>query len=92
MPLLHTAATDIYLLLVEFWVNGTAIPDVHFDVGESYAGLLPISEKRGETRKLWFWFFPTTGKIKDEVVVWLNGGPGYVLHPIKNLLSIADLA
>ena len=39
----------------EFVVNGTGIPDVPFDIGESYAGLLPISETPGETRELFFW-------------------------------------
>ena len=29
-----------------------------FDVGESYAGLLPISSHVNETRELFFWFFP----------------------------------
>ncbi|KAA8911783.1 putative pheromone processing carboxypeptidase [Sphaerosporella brunnea] len=62
----------------EFYVPGTSIPDVDFDVGESYAGLLPISSKPHETRKLFFWFFPSvTGKAPtDELVIWLNGGPG----------------
>lgn len=39
----------------QFVVDGTAIPDVDFDVGESYAGLLPISASPDETRKLFFW-------------------------------------
>ncbi|KAF5662003.1 SERINE-TYPE CARBOXYPEPTIDASE F PRECURSOR [Fusarium circinatum] len=62
----------------KFVVNGTAIPEVKFDVGESYAGLLPISQDPKEERKLYFWFFPSTNpKAKrDEVVIWLNGGPG----------------
>ncbi|KAL9126843.1 MAG: hypothetical protein Q9217_004170 [Psora testacea] len=45
----------------KFVVNGTGIPDVNFDVGESYAGQLPISQSANETRELFFWF---------------NGGPG----------------
>ena len=36
-------------------VDGTKIPDVDFDIGESYAGLLPISDAADETRKLFFW-------------------------------------
>ncbi|KAF5647061.1 SERINE-TYPE CARBOXYPEPTIDASE F PRECURSOR [Fusarium tjaetaba] len=62
----------------KFVVNGSAIPEVDFDVGESYAGLLPISQDPKEERKLYFWFFPSTNpKAKrDEVVIWLNGGPG----------------
>lgn len=39
----------------QFVVNGTGIPEVDFDVGESYAGLLPISQDPNETRKLFFW-------------------------------------
>ncbi|KAK6523202.1 hypothetical protein TWF694_006095 [Orbilia ellipsospora] len=64
----------------QFWVNGTAgaIPDVHFDISESYAGLLPISKNKTESRKLYFWFFPSTGgkETQDDLVIWLNGGPG----------------
>ncbi|KAF2677492.1 serine carboxypeptidase-like protein [Lentithecium fluviatile CBS 122367] len=60
-----------------FSVNGTGIPEVPFDVGESYAGLLPISDSPDETRKLFFWFFPSTlSQTPEEVVIWLNGGPG----------------
>lgn len=40
----------------EFAVNGTGIPDVPFDIGESYAGLLPISGNANETRELFFWY------------------------------------
>lgn len=55
-----TQATEPYLNAMtddesEFVVNGTGIPDVPFDIGESYAGLLPISETAGETRELFFW-------------------------------------
>lgn len=62
---------------VEFAVNGSAIPDVDFDIGESYAGLLPISSKANETRELYFWYFPSTNPLaEDEITIWLNGGPG----------------
>ncbi|PWW79443.1 alpha/beta-hydrolase [Tuber magnatum] len=37
---------------------------------------MPISKDLNETRKLWFWFFPTTSTVDDELVIWLNGGPG----------------
>jgi len=60
-----------------FSVNGTNFPEVPFDIGESYAGLLPISDDPDETRKLFFWFFPSTqAETQEEVVIWLNGGPG----------------
>lgn len=39
-------------------MNGSAIPDVDFDVGESYAGLLPVSQAANETKKLFFWYGP----------------------------------
>ncbi len=61
----------------DFAVDGKNLPDVDFDVGESYAGQLPISDKKNETDKLFFWFFPTPTKEfmeKKEIVIWLNGG------------------
>lgn len=61
----------------KFAVNGSAIPDVHFDIGESYAGLLPISSKANEARELYFWYFPSANPLaRDEITIWLNGGPG----------------
>ncbi|RFU30803.1 hypothetical protein B7463_g5546, partial [Scytalidium lignicola] len=61
----------------QFVVNSTGIPDIPFDIGESYAGLLPISDVWNETRKLYFWFFPS-GNVNatDEIAIWFNGGPG----------------
>ncbi|PHH87333.1 hypothetical protein CDD83_9008 [Cordyceps sp. RAO-2017] len=63
----------------QFVVNGSGIPEVDFDVGESYAGQLPISDHAKERDHLYFWFFPTANKEhrhKKEIVIWLNGGPG----------------
>jgi carboxypeptidase D len=61
----------------KFVVNGSAIPEVDFNIGESYAGLLPISQAKNEKRKLFFWFFPSTNKeAGNEIVIWFNGGPG----------------
>ncbi|KAE8352137.1 Alpha/Beta hydrolase protein [Aspergillus coremiiformis] len=59
----------------KFLVNGTGIPEVDFDVGESYAGLLPNTPAGSSS--LFFWFFPSqNAKADDEITVWLNGGPG----------------
>lgn len=55
----------------KFAVNGSAIPEVDFDVGESYAGLLPISQSPDEERELFFWFFPSTNPdAGKEVLIW----------------------
>ena len=40
------------VILLEFWVNGNTLPLVDFDVGPSWAGLLPISNNPNETRKV----------------------------------------
>ncbi|RDA93051.1 hypothetical protein CP533_0702 [Ophiocordyceps camponoti-saundersi (nom. inval.)] len=49
-----------------FLVNGSAIPEVAFDVGESYAGLLPVSNSTDSD--LFFWFFPSKDpKASNEV-------------------------
>jgi carboxypeptidase D len=60
----------------KYAVNGSAIPDVDWDVGESYAGLMPISNATNSS-ELYFWFFPSSNPAaKDEILIWLNGGPG----------------
>ncbi|KAK5162945.1 hypothetical protein LTR04_002872 [Oleoguttula sp. CCFEE 6159] len=60
----------------KFAVNGTGLPDVDFDIGESYAGLLPVSSAANAS-ELYFWFFPSSNpNATDEVTIWLNGGPG----------------
>ncbi|KAF3482053.1 carboxypeptidase cpdS [Arthroderma uncinatum] len=61
----------------KYAVDGTKIPEVQFDIGESYAGLMPISTKHDESRKLYFWYFPSENPAaEDEITIWLNGGPG----------------
>lgn len=58
-----------------FAVNGTGIPEVTFDVGESYSGQLPISSDPKEESKFFWWFFPSTNPAAEkEILIWLNGG------------------
>ncbi len=40
----------------KFLVDGANLPLVPFDAGPSWAGLLPISGAKNETRKLFFWY------------------------------------
>lgn len=60
-----------------FHVNSSALPLVKFTLQDSWAGLLPISANTGETRKLSFFYWPSsqTGGSK-QLTIWLNGGPG----------------
>lgn len=59
---------------VAFHVDGKNIPQVPFDAGDSWAGLLPISGNPSETRKLFFWLWPTLKDVgNDDLVIWLNG-------------------
>lgn len=53
----------------------TSLPDVEYDIGEMYAGLIPIDMKN-KSRALYFVYQPTIGTPVDEVTIWLNGGPG----------------
>jgi len=58
----------------KFFVDGSAIPDVNFDAGPSWAGLLPISAASDESRSLFFWLWPATDPAKSkELVFWTNG-------------------
>ena len=48
-----------------------------FDVGESYAGYLPISDDPEDENELFFGFFPSSSDTKEkEILLWLNGGVG----------------
>lgn len=51
------------------------MPQVDFDLGEMYSGLVPIA-KNDTSRQLFFIFQPKLGAPVDEVTIWLNGGPG----------------
>jgi hypothetical protein len=48
----HAFTLFFLLLCSEFYVDGRSIPDVNFDVGPSWSGLIPISGAANETRKV----------------------------------------
>lgn len=74
-------------------MNGTGIPDVDFDVGESYAGYLPISDKPDDENELFFWFFPSSSDTKEkEILLWLNGGVSRICSPLFLLRDLGKLA
>lgn len=61
----------------KFFVDGKTIPDVDFDAGPSWSGLMPISFDPNETKKLFFWLWPTNNPANSkDLVFWTNGGPG----------------
>jgi len=43
---------SLIYVCAEFYVDGTSLPLVDFDVGPSWAGLLPISNSPNETRQV----------------------------------------
>ncbi|KAE8144426.1 Alpha/Beta hydrolase protein [Aspergillus avenaceus] len=52
-----------------------SLPDVPFDLGELYSGLVPI-DKGNKSKSLFFVFQPTVGQPVDEITIEVNGGPG----------------
>src|SRR3569833_325868 len=63
--------------MAEFAVNGKEFPGVPFDIGESYAGLLPITANESDPNAIFFWFFPSSNpSAKKEIALWFQGGPG----------------
>lgn len=56
---------------------GLRLPNVSFDLPPSWAGNIPVSDRPRESRHIYFWMFPATGDVgHDDVVLWMNGGPG----------------
>ncbi|KAK4954228.1 hypothetical protein LTR10_007658 [Elasticomyces elasticus] len=83
----------------KFAVNGSAIPEVDFDIGESYAGTLSIDNNSTSADALWFWFFPSDSQSELAVLgkaerdrgqspfLWQSG----TYSPIKNPYSWVNL-
>ena len=52
-----------------FHVNGKSIPNVSFDIGDTFAGMMPLDVDR----KFFFWYMPAKTP-NNKLTVWLNGG------------------
>lgn len=50
--MLYTPSSRVHRPPSEFFVDGTTLPEVDFDLGPSWSGLLPISNAANETRKV----------------------------------------
>ncbi|KAL9067164.1 MAG: hypothetical protein Q9161_007060 [Pseudevernia consocians] len=86
-----TSATSTFLTSSTSKYKIDSLPDVNFDIGEMYSGLIPIDEKNA-SRALFFMFNPTIGEPVDEVTIWLNGGPGCrTFAPVENPYSWVNL-
>ncbi|KAF5663629.1 serine-type carboxypeptidase [Fusarium heterosporum] len=62
-----------------YYVKSDGISELDFDIGESYAGQIPVDFKKNGSKdpKFFYWFFPTVNPAgKDDIVIWFNGGPG----------------
>lgn len=70
-----TSATSQFLTSATAKYKVDSLPDVNFDIGEMYSGLIPI-DKNNASRALFFMFNPTIGEPVEEITIWLNGGPG----------------
>ncbi|KAI9351803.1 serine carboxypeptidase-domain-containing protein [Zopfochytrium polystomum] len=57
-----------------------AVPQVPLFTGSnqntSYAGYVPVSNGTYQTGSLFFWYFPSSNTTSQNLVIWLNGGPG----------------
>jgi hypothetical protein len=75
--------------ILGFAANGTGIPDVNFDLGEPYAGLLPTGDDN-DTNQLYFWFFPSTNPAAEKEIANLAywWGKRSLIH--YYLLSMTD--
>lgn len=60
----HASFFFFFSLRSEFYVDGRSIPDVNFDVGPSWSGLIPISGAANETRKVQLF---NLGNTTDEL-------------------------
>ncbi|PLW50001.1 hypothetical protein PCASD_01355 [Puccinia coronata f. sp. avenae] len=53
------------------------LPQMDFEIGPSYAGLIDISKGPHDQAKMFFWFIPAeTALGANELTLWSNGGPG----------------
>lgn len=67
------------LIVVAYRV--TSLPDVPFNVGEMYSGLIPVKVD-DTSRQLFFVYQPKiAGPPVDEITIWMNGGEAQLEYP-----------
>lgn len=60
-----------------YHVNSSALPLIKTKLQDSWAGQTPISSNQNETRKLFFFYWPSSKKGgSNDPTIWLDGGPG----------------
>ena len=65
-----TRRSSLFSLRSEFYVDGTSLPEVDFDVGPSWSGLIPISDAANETRKVQlFWSGSDADELRPNLVL-----------------------
>lgn len=70
------ASKDTFPDAQKYLVN-QSLPGIPFKVPHSWAGNMPISGHKNETRELFFWLWTPSGDVgHDDITIWLNGGPG----------------
>ncbi|MBW0477590.1 hypothetical protein O181_017305 [Austropuccinia psidii MF-1] len=52
------------------------LPLMDFQIPETYAGLLDISESPQKQTSLFFWLVPSSNRETKNLILWTNGGPG----------------
>ncbi|QRV95479.1 Serine carboxypeptidase [Ceratobasidium sp. AG-Ba] len=61
----------------DFLVNSSALPLITFPLQDSYAGRLPISSHKNETKQMFFWYWPSSAPTGSKTLtIWFTGGPG----------------
>jgi hypothetical protein len=69
------------------------LPLVNFALQPSWAGRLPISGSKTESRELFFWYWPSSqSTASDTLTIWLNGGMFHLMFLLACFLLLRNFA